>query len=77
MDLSDPLRSLIPSLDSAALAVLAGTESALSASQVTLCATPPIWGRNVFVNIAMFISHVSIPKMGGKQRCRAARADNL
>lgn len=34
MDLASPLRSLIPSLDSAVLEVLAGTESALSASQI-------------------------------------------
>ncbi|GCE77975.1 nucleotidyltransferase domain-containing protein [Cellulomonas biazotea] len=34
MDLSHPLRSLIPTLDAAALEVLAGTESGLSATQV-------------------------------------------
>jgi len=34
MDLAYPLRSLIPSLDSAVLEVLAGTESGLSASQI-------------------------------------------
>ena len=34
MDLSFPLRSLVPSLDSAVLEVLAGTESALSATQI-------------------------------------------
>lgn len=34
MDLASPLRSLTPSLDSAVLEVLAGTESALSASQI-------------------------------------------
>ncbi|MBU4214845.1 MAG: nucleotidyltransferase domain-containing protein [Actinobacteria bacterium] len=33
MDLTSPLRSLIPSLDAAALEVLSGTESALSATQ--------------------------------------------
>lgn len=35
MDLSSPLRSLIPTLDSAVLEVLAGTESALSLSQIS------------------------------------------
>ncbi len=34
MDLSHPLRSLIPTLDAAALEVLAGTESGLSATQI-------------------------------------------
>jgi predicted nucleotidyltransferase len=34
VDLASPLRSLIPSLDSAVLEVLAGTESGLSASQI-------------------------------------------
>lgn len=34
MDLTSPLRSLIPSLDSAVLEVLAGTQSGLSASQI-------------------------------------------
>jgi len=34
MDLAHPLRSLIPSLDSAVLDVLVGTESGLSASQI-------------------------------------------
>jgi predicted nucleotidyltransferase len=34
MDLTSPLRSLIPSLDSAVLEVLAGTESSLSLAQV-------------------------------------------
>lgn len=34
MDLSSPLRSLAPSLDSAVLEVLAGTESALGISQI-------------------------------------------
>jgi predicted nucleotidyltransferase len=34
VDLASPLRSLIPSLDSAVLGVLAGTESGLSASQI-------------------------------------------
>lgn len=34
MDLSSPLRSLIPSLDSAVLEVLAGTESGLGVSQI-------------------------------------------
>jgi predicted nucleotidyltransferase len=34
VDLTSPLRSLIPSLDSAVLEVLAGTESGLSASQI-------------------------------------------
>lgn len=34
MDLSNPLSSLIPSLDAAALEVLAGTESALGASRI-------------------------------------------
>ena len=34
MDLSSPLRTLSPGLDSAVLQVLAGTESALSASQI-------------------------------------------
>lgn len=34
VDLADPLRSLIPSLDSAVLEVLAGTESGLSATQI-------------------------------------------
>lgn len=34
MDLAAPLRSLVPSLDSAVLEVLARTESALSASQI-------------------------------------------
>ena len=34
MDLASPLRSLTPSLDSAVLEVLAGTESRLSASQI-------------------------------------------
>lgn len=35
MDLSSPLRSLIPTLDSAVLEVLAGTESSLSLAQVS------------------------------------------
>lgn len=35
MDLSSPLRSLIPTLDSAVLEVLAGTESRLSLAQVS------------------------------------------
>ena len=35
MDLSSPLRSLIPSLDSAVLEVLAGTESSLSQARIT------------------------------------------
>lgn len=35
MDLTSPLTSLIPSLEGVALEVLAGTESALSATQVT------------------------------------------
>lgn len=34
MDLASPLRSIAPGLDSAVLQVLAGTESALSASQI-------------------------------------------
>lgn len=34
MDLTSPLRSLIPSLDSAILEVLAGTESSLSSTQI-------------------------------------------
>lgn len=34
MDLTSPLRSLIPSLDSAVLQVLAGTQSGLSASRI-------------------------------------------
>lgn len=34
MDLTAPLRSLVPSLDSAVLEVLAGTESGLSATQI-------------------------------------------
>lgn len=39
MDLTSPLRSLIPSLDSAVLEVLARTESGLSASRVSRLAT--------------------------------------
>lgn len=35
MDVSDPTQSLIPSLDGAVLAVLAGTEGALSATTIT------------------------------------------
>jgi len=35
MDLSSPLRTLIPSLDSAVLEVLAGTESSMSLAQVS------------------------------------------
>jgi predicted nucleotidyltransferase len=39
VDLASPLRSLIPSLDSAVLEVLAGTESGLSASQIARLST--------------------------------------
>ncbi len=39
MDLSSPLRSLIPSLDSAVLEVLAGTESSVSIAQLTRLAS--------------------------------------
>lgn len=39
VDLSSPLRSLIPTLDSAVLDVLAGTESALSLAQLSKMAT--------------------------------------
>lgn len=39
MDLSSPLQSLIPSLDSAVLEVLAANESGLSATQITRLAT--------------------------------------
>ena len=35
MDLSSPLQSLVPTLDSAVLEVLAGTESGLSATQIS------------------------------------------
>lgn len=35
MDLADPLRSLIPSLDAAVLEVLAGTESALTGPEIS------------------------------------------
>lgn len=43
MDLSHPLRSLVPSLDSAALEVLAGTESALGTSQIQRLAGRGSW----------------------------------
>lgn len=39
VDLTSPLRSLTPSLDSAVLEVLAGTESGLSASQIARLST--------------------------------------
>ncbi|WP_217614744.1 nucleotidyltransferase domain-containing protein [Cellulomonas sp. GbtcB1] len=55
MDLSDPLRSLIPSLDSAALAVLAGTESALSASQVARLA-----GRGSRAGLSLVLERLSV-----------------
>lgn len=43
MDLSHPLRSLVPSLDSAALEVLAGTESALGTSRIQKLAGRGSW----------------------------------
>lgn len=43
MDLSHPLRSLIPSLDSATLEVLAGTESGLGTSQIRRVAGRGSW----------------------------------
>ena len=39
MDLTSPLQSLVPTLDSAVLEVLAGTESGLSATQIARLAT--------------------------------------
>lgn len=43
MDLSHPLRSLVPSLDSAVLEVLAGTESGLGTSQIQRLADRGSW----------------------------------
>jgi predicted nucleotidyltransferase len=43
MDLRHPLRSLVPSLDSAALEVLAGTESALGTSRIQKLAGRGSW----------------------------------
>lgn len=43
MDLSHPLRSLVPSLDFAALEVLAGTESALGTSRIQKLAGRGSW----------------------------------
>ena len=54
MDLSVPLRSLAPSLDSAALTVLAGTESALSATRVAKLA-----GRGSRAGIALVLERLA------------------